>query len=91
MSNFRISDVHSETLEEVPSSPKKQTEPAQTNPKPSGLILSVTARVGHRNSSESILLEFILEHCSTGQSSFWSISELGVQIAIPSGVRRPNK
>ena len=27
MSNFRISDVHSETLEEVPSSPKKQTEP----------------------------------------------------------------
>ena len=44
MSNFRISDVHSETLEEVPSSPKKQTEPAQTNPKPSGLILSVTAR-----------------------------------------------
>ena len=24
--------------------PKKQTEPAQTNPKPSGLILSVTAR-----------------------------------------------
>ena len=44
MSNFRISDVHSETQEEVPSSPKKQTEPAQTNPKPSGLILSVTAR-----------------------------------------------
>ena len=44
MSIFLISDVHSEMQEEVPSSPKKQTEPAQTNPKPSGLILSVPAR-----------------------------------------------